>query len=65
MINDLYTLLDLVEIDTKPLMDLLGNKTKIKFADICVSCAKDDVDLTVVRNQAEKTFMWWNPGYID
>jgi hypothetical protein len=42
------------------LIDVADNKTRTKFADYCVSNAKDDEDLTDVRVRAEHAFDWWN-----
>jgi hypothetical protein len=65
MLNPLYILMDLLVMSQQVIIYQLETKTKSRFADMCVSCAKNDVDLTVVRSQAKKTFMWWNPGYKD
>lgn len=61
MLNPLYVLADLLKHQpVSNIIDCADTMLKIRFEDWCISAAKDDVDLTIVREQAAKAFDWWN-----
>lgn len=60
-LNPLYLLLCKLNTSRNYLIDELENRTETRFADYCVSNAKDDENLFEVRLEAVKLFKWWNP----
>ncbi len=60
--NPVYNLqMMLNHVSRNYILDELDYRTETRFADYCVSNAKDDENLEEVRRHAIKTFKWWNP----
>ena len=59
--NPLLTLELELKLTQSQIIHGLSTKNDFRFANHCVENAKDDSDLTKVRELAKKAYQWWNP----